>query len=129
MQSKWFLTMATISVMLWCSFADLSSEINQAFKSGTYKAIARYFGNSIELSIPDAEGLYSKPQAEILLKDFFAKYTPKSFTSKHGGSSDDGSKFAIGTLETSGGNFRTYYYLKSINGTYFIKELRIEREK
>jgi len=40
-----------------------------------------------------------------------------------------GSKYSIGTLETSSGSYRTYYYLKNNSGTFLIKELRIEKDK
>jgi hypothetical protein len=48
---------------------------------------------------------------------------------KHDGVSQDGSKYSIGTLETVSGSFRTYYYLKNNNGSYLIKELRIDKDK
>jgi hypothetical protein len=48
---------------------------------------------------------------------------------KHDGVSQDGSKYSIGALETSSGSYRTYYYLKNNNGSFLIKELRIEKDR
>jgi hypothetical protein len=109
--------------------ADIYTDINSSMKSGNYKTIASYFNTSVELNIPGADGLYSKAQAELLMKEFFTKNTPKNFTVKHDGVSQDGSKYSIGTLETSSGSYRTYYYLKNNSGTFLIKELRIEKDK
>ena len=64
----------------------------------------------------------------LSLKDFFSKNQPKNFTSKHGGESKEGAKFTIGTLETSSGSFRTYFFIKKEGANLIIKELRIEKE-
>ncbi len=109
--------------------ADIYTDINSSMKSGNYKTIASYFNTSVELNIPGADGLYSKAQAELLMKEFFTKNTPKNFAVKHDGVSQDGSKYSIGTLETISGSYRTYYYLKNNSGTFLIKELRIEKDK
>jgi hypothetical protein len=110
-------------------FADIYTDINASLKSGNFKAIASYFNSSVELNIPGADGLYSKAQAELLMKDFFAKNTPKNFVVKHDGVSQDGSKYSIGSLETTAGSYRTYYYLKNSNGVFLIKEFRIEKDR
>ena len=110
------------------SAIDGEQEITSAIGSGNWKKIASYFDTSIELNLPDNEGLYSKAQAELILKDFFTKNTAKSYTAKHGGESKDGAHFTIGTLSTSNGNFRTYFFLKKEGDKKLIKEFRIEKE-
>lgn len=109
--------------------ADINSDLNTSMKSGNFKTIASYFNASVELNIPGADGLYSKAQAELLLKDFFTKNTPRNYNVKHDGVSQDGSKYSIGALETSNGVYRTYYYLKNNNGSFLIKEFRIEKDR
>ncbi len=108
--------------------ADTAQDINAALRSGNFKVISSLFNASVELNLPGNEGLYSKAQAELILKDFFQKNIPKNFTAKHGGESKDGAKFNIGNLETSTGNFRTYFFLKKEGDVLMIKELRIEKE-
>lgn len=108
--------------------ADTAQDINMALRSGNFKLISSLFFSSVELNLPGSEGLYSKAQAELILKDFFQKNAPKNFTAKHGGESKDGAKFNIGTLETSSGNYRTYFFLKKEGELLLIKELRIEKE-
>jgi hypothetical protein len=126
---KLLFTLALCISMLTLLIADIYTDINSSIKSGNYKTIANYFNSSIELNIPGADGLYSKAQAELLMKDFFTKNIPKNFSIKHDGVSQDGSKYSIGNLETTTGSYRTYYYLKNNGGSFLIKELRIEKDK
>ncbi len=123
------LSIVFIASISFFVFADIFSDINSSMKDGNFKLIASYFNTSIELNIPGADGLFSKAQAELLMKDFFTRNTPRKFVIKHNGDSQDGSKYFIGILETGSGNFRTYYYVKNNNGNYLIKELRIERDR
>ncbi|NUM50696.1 MAG: DUF4783 domain-containing protein [Flavobacteriales bacterium] len=98
-----------------------------AFKTGNAKEIAKYFGNSVDLNIPGSEGVYSKAQAEQILKDFFTKNTTKSYNSLHNGTSKD-SHYAIGSLITAKGTFRTYVLYKKEGANITIQELRLEQE-
>lgn len=73
--------------------------------------------------------MYSKAQAEMVLKDFFSKNSPKSFTIIHRGVSKEGARYAIGTLTTTQGqNIRTYFFFKESGGMAYIQELRFEKE-
>ena len=121
----------TLSIFLFVinvAFAQ-QNEINIALKSADYKYLSSYFNSSIELNVLENEGLYSKVQAEIILKDFFQKNNPTNFSSKYNGFSKDGSQYSIGKLETSTGTYRTYFFFKKIGDAMLIKEFRIEREK
>lgn len=109
---------------------DVYSEISLAIKSGNAKEISKFFSTNVELTIIDNEDLYSKAQAEQILKDFFEKYKPKDYKLVHQGSSNEGSKYAIGNYVAENGMvFRTYFYIKLSEKTYFIQELRIEKEE
>jgi hypothetical protein len=125
---KLFVTLLFIISISAIIIADIYTDINASMKTGNYKTISSYFNSSVELNIPGADGLYSKAQAELLMKDFFSKNMPKNFIVKHDGVSQDGSKYSIGSLETGAGSYRTYYYLKNNNGSFLIKEFRIEKD-
>jgi len=109
--------------------AAQSNDINIALKTADYKYLSNYFNSSVELNILGIEGLYSKVQAEIILKDFFQKNSPTNFTSKYTGFSKDGSKYSIGNLETTSGTYKTYFFFKKIGEVMLIKEFRIEKDK
>jgi hypothetical protein len=105
-----------------------SEAIAQAFKTGNAKELSRFFSPNVELKILAKEDVYSKTQAEIILKDFFAKNPPRNYTSVHNGTSKAGAQYTIGQLTTSNGTFRTYYFLKKSGNTFLIQELRLEQE-
>ena len=106
---------------------DIYEEIANSIRSGDSRQLASYFGNTIDLTVLDKENVYSKAQAELILKDFFGKNSPKSFTILHKGSSPEGSQYAIGNLITANGKtIRTSFYFKSVNGKTIIQELRLE---
>lgn len=110
--------------------ADPVSEIHQAIRTSNHRAVARYFGSSVELKLPGNEGLFSKAQSELLLRDFFIKNPPRVFTIRQEGTANDGSRYSIGRLETKDGVFfRTYLYLKKSNENFLLREFRIEKEK
>ena len=109
--------------------ADIYDEIANSIRTGDAKQLATFFGNSIDLTIMEKENVYSKAQAEFILKDFFGKNPPKSFTILHKGSSPEGTQYAIGNLITSSGKtFRISFYIKNNNGKFVLQELRIETE-
>ena len=104
---------------------DLFEDIAGAIRSGDVPAISKFFGSNVDLTIVNQEEMYSKAQAEQLLKDFFSKNIPVSFTIIHTGISKEGSKYAIGTLTTSQGTvYRTYFYIKQNGGASYIQELK-----
>ncbi len=108
---------------------DIYDDIANSIRSGDARQLAVFFGNTIDLQIIDQENVYSKAQAELILKDFFIKNQPKSFTILHKGSSPEGTQYVIGNLTTTKGkSFRTSFHLKTINGRSVLQELRIENK-
>ena len=123
-----FLTVMVVSV----SFAariDIYENIGNAIKMGSAEEISRYFNTNVDLTIGNQEEVYSRVQAEQILKDFFVKNTPRSFTLIHQGLSKEGAKYAIGNLTTQqGNNYRIYFFIKQTGRNEFIQELRFEKE-
>lgn len=111
------------------SLSDIFENISQLIRSSDSRQISNYFGNNVDLTIINAEEVYSKAQAEQILKDFFTKNPPKSFSIIHRGVSKEGSKYAIGNYITINGNsYRTYVYVKTVGGAEQIQEMRFEKE-
>lgn len=108
---------------------DIYDEIANAIRSGDSKQIAIFFSSSIDLTIMNQEDVYSKAQAELIVKDFLIKNTPKTFTILHKGSSKEGTLYAIGNLVAlNGKTFRTSFFVKMVAGKYSIQELRFESQ-
>lgn len=109
--------------------ADVVESLTTAMKTGNSTVIASHFGSTVELTVIEEEDVYSKTQAEVILKNFFKGHTPKEFTILHQGASKEDSKYFIGNLITSAGNYRCYFLLKNQSGKYIIQQLRIEVDK
>lgn len=105
----------------------LPQEIIHSFETGNLKSLSPYLNNTIELTIDGNEDVYSKAQAEIILRDFFKKNPPNRFIILHEGGKEN-SKYAIGRLITANQNFRITLLLKQDNDNYYIHQLRIEKD-
>ena len=104
-------------------------EIYSAIKAGNSKVLAKYFNTNVELVILDKEGVYSKIQAEIILRDFFVKNIPSALVKRHEGKSGkEASKYVICTLTTSKGQYRVYFVMKNNNREFTIHQFRIEND-
>jgi hypothetical protein len=118
--------MAVISLSL-VSFAPIYSidDVVAAMRSGNASQLSKYFDNRVDLSLPGKSDNYSKSQAEMILKDFFANNTVKNFIVKHKGE-QNGSEFCIGLLQTKNGNFRTKFFMKQKGDLQVVQELGFE---
>ncbi len=120
-----------ISILLLGSLhafpVDIPGEIVSAFGSGNATQLAKYFNQTIELTMFDKEGIYSKIQAEIILRNFFADNPPKQFQILHQGGKEC-SKYAIGSLISGTTKYRITFLLKTMESKVYIHQLRIEYE-
>lgn len=99
-----------------------------SIKSGDASSLSRYLDNTVEINISGKSSSYSKSQAEIILKDFFSKNQVKSFELIHQGEGGGGSRFGIGNMGTSGGAYRTSFFLQKKGGSMVLNELRFENK-
>ena len=118
-----------LSFTLNISLNDPINDVAESVKTGNAKEVSKFFAGNIDLKIPDKEDVFSKSQAELILKDFFSKNQIKSFTIVHKGTSKNGDLFAIGTYETiTGKKFRTYFLFKKEETKFLIHQLRFESQ-
>ena len=102
-------------------------EVVSALKVGNANQVARYFDNTVDITLPEKSNSYSKSQAEMILKDFLANNRVKSFTVKHRGD-NAGSQYCIGTLITTNGSYRTTVFMKQKADRQFLQDIRFEHE-
>jgi len=117
-----------VSIISFSFSTDLIDGIATAIRSGNPKNISKYFIENIDLKVIAQEDVYSKQQAEMILKDFFTKHPVKSFTVAHKSEPKGGSQYVIGTLETENGKFRIYFLIKTTGSNSLIQQFRIETE-
>lgn len=117
-----------IPVAVFSNF-DIVDSIANAIRSGNSKEVAKFFDSSVEITILDKESVYSKVQAEMVLRDFFSKNPVQSFEVVHRGNSGEGSFYGIGPLKSSNQSFRVYFYVKQKGSASAIQEMRFEKQK
>lgn len=119
-QSCLFLMLAA----LFFSFTQ-KEEIISGLKTGNADKIGVYFDQSVELNFPGKGGAFSKTQAVLVLKDFFALNRAKGFEVKHSGN-NTASNFVIGTLLTSNGSYRTTVFMRQKGDRLLIQGIEFE---
>lgn len=102
-------------------------EVLGALKSGNASQLSKYFDSRVDVSLPNKSDNFSKNQAEMILKDFFASNSVRTFQVKHKGEMN-GSQFCIGSLQTRNGNFRTKLYMKQKGDQQVVQEIAFQTE-
>ena len=103
-------------------------EIGTALKTGSSKELIKYCNNTVEIKIDGESSNYSQAQAEVVLKNFFAKNPAKNFSYIHQGSSPEGLKYNIGRYSHNQGTYRVVMFIKKIGDNYLIDTLNFSRE-
>ena len=103
---------------------SFESKMVTAFKTGNADKIAGHFSENVDLSIDGKEDLYSKSQAEQILKTFFSAHKPNGFKIIHKGKSGQ-SEYFIGELSAEK-IYRVTINSKSNGGSKKITSLTIE---
>ncbi|MDE3213671.1 MAG: DUF4783 domain-containing protein [Bacteroidota bacterium] len=117
---------ALLFTLLSSFWVNPEEEIIKALKSGEAAGVAQYFDNTVQISLPDKSGSYSKKQATLVLRDFFSATQIKDFQVLHQSENTE-SEYLIGNLVTQGGPYRTTIFIRKIAGKELIQELRFEK--
>lgn len=100
-----------------------------AMKAGDAKELAALFIANIDLTVKETSDVYTKAQAEQILRKFFNENPPVDLVIEHSGVSKSGDKYFIGILRARNGYFRTTFFLKKSEAGFQVKQLRIESSK
>jgi Domain of unknown function (DUF4783) len=120
----------TICSRITFAQSDILEDISVAFNNSDQRLLSKYFNNKVEITLLDQSNVFSKSQAEMVMKDFFSKYTSTEFKILYKNNpSNDAARFAIGQLDTQNGRFRIYFIFKTIDNTVYLQEMRFEQEK
>jgi len=106
----------------------LVENISTAIKTGNSKELAKYFGSTVELILPGNEGAFSKAQAEMIMKDFFGKSAPVSFTVSQTRNSAGGTQFIIGKYKNKDEILNVYILLKPVASQLVIQQMHFEAD-
>ena len=129
-RNKIFIAVAGLTggLLALAAVNDLFDSLVPFIKNGNAKEIAKSFNATIDFATPEHADLYSKAQAELLLRDFFKKYPAKNYSIQHRGASTQGARYVVGRYEYAKGVLRVYILTKEQNGQELIQELHFENE-
>jgi hypothetical protein len=102
-------------------------ELSKAMKAGEAAKVAKYFHESLELTILDKDYVASKNQATRIMENFFMEHPPTGFSISFEGTKEK-SKYAIGNLTTSKGNFRVNIFFLNKDDKRLVYYMSIEKE-
>jgi hypothetical protein len=110
------------------SQSSVIDQVNDAFKAGSAKELAKYLHQTVDVTIEGKLGNYSKAQAEFVLRDFFKAHPPAEFTIIHQGSSKGGQPFAIGKYISGSETYRVWMKIKVVDKQQAIQEISLVKE-
>jgi len=99
----------------------------KAIEEGDAAAMAKFFHQSLEMTILDKDYETSKNQATRIMENFFKENEPTGFKISFEGTKEQ-SKYAIGTLTTSEESFRVNLFFMNKENKRLIYYLSIEKE-
>jgi len=115
------------SQLLWAQ-AEIFAPVRDAIKAGSAKEAVKSFNQSLDINLEGEIKIYSKAQAEFVLRDFFKKHPPTDFTIVHTGSSKGGLQYAIGNLKSSAETYNVLIRVKQAGSDYLVHEISFVKE-
>jgi len=99
-----------------------------SFEAGNAAELSKFFHSNIELIILEKEDVYSRSQAEQIIRKFFSDHKPETFKVIFEGGKES-SRYAICSMQTRNETYRVYILMKKQDGSPLIHQLRIEEEE
>jgi hypothetical protein len=121
-------TLLCILLSFSASAQDVFAPIKDAIKASNAKEVIKFFNTSVDMNLAGEASMYSKAQAEFVLRDFFKKYPATEFRIQHTGSSKGGLQFAIGEYVSNADVFDVLIRVKEVSGAYLIHEINFVKE-
>lgn len=117
----------SLGLMMPLSGQNVPDEMIAAMKNGDADKLARFFHESLELTILDKDYVSSKNQATRIMENFFKEHPSTGFSVSFEGTKEK-SKYAIGNLLTEDGSFRVNVFFINKDGKRLIYYMSIEKE-
>lgn len=132
MRTKLLLMVVSLFISISAVSAQQIDEVDtlaKYFRNSDSPNLSTLFSSTLELNILSEENLYSKAQAEQIIRDFFSKNKPVSVQIVHRLGSNPNYKLAVFSLATGKDNFRISISLSNDGERFLIKQIRIEYTK
>ena len=128
--NRFLVLLASLMLALGLHAQDVTRDkVVQAMRTGNATELAAQFIPNIDLTVKETSEVYSRSQAEQIIRKFFNDHPPVDLVIEHSGVSKFGDKYFIGILRTRNGYFRVTFFLKKSGELMQVKQLRIEASK
>jgi hypothetical protein len=107
---------------------DPFDPIIKAFQKADAGSLSSFFNGTVELNFPDNENTYSTVQGEMVMKDFFKKFPPDSFTEIQKGTIDPSSRFAICNYVSGNRQYQVCINLHKENDRFLIQKIKFDEK-
>lgn len=107
--------------------AQQQEAIISSFETGNIDKLSMFFDQNVDLTVLSTEGIYSRTQSKVILKNFFSTNTPATFKLEHQGGNES-SKYIIGSLVSNENSYRVYFLYKKSGDNFKIQKIRIEND-
>src|SRR5690606_19666592 len=101
--------MCFVIAVSFANINDVIDDIASCVRGGNTKELSKYFSSTVSMTLLNDEGIYSRVQAEIILRDFFSKNTPMGVKISHRLDSNPNFRYVVLNLETAKDTFRVSY--------------------
>lgn len=129
MIKKYYLFFCFILLAATAQAQSQLTDLVNAVKNNRVSDMKKYFDNTVPITINSTQSVYSKAQAEVVLKDFFHDNNPKELVVENSGAPDNTSQFVIGNFNTPNGKYSLYILLKlKGRSNYLVQEIRMDKE-
>lgn len=105
---------------------DVFNPIGKYIVKGDAECLSAWFDDNLEISVSSRESNASRAQAKRIIKTFFERHTPQSFTITHAAQKAN-MKYALGTLDAGGETFSVTIFVSEKGNSYKIQQLKIEQ--
>lgn len=126
-QVSFGLVMVFAITLCHAGVTDIIDDIASSIKGANTKELTKHFSSTVSMSLLNDEGVYSKVQAEIILRDFLNRNTPTAVKFLNRMDSNPNFKYVVLSLTTSRENYRVSYKLIQEDNVYRVTEFRIEK--
>ena len=101
-------------------------DVLDAIKKGDAMRVSKFFDNTVQINLPDKNASYSKSQAFLIIRDFFANNKIKGLNILYK-SSNLNSHYCFGSLLTVNGSFKMSLFMRQDGSNDVIQELHFEK--
>ena len=123
---KQILIMLTLVLSGTLLKAQTVDNLTSAVKIGNAAQLSQMFNSSVEIIIDGDDKLYTKPQAQMVMSEFFKKNPPVDFNVAYDSTRED-ARYLIGNLTTKNNKtFRITFLLRGKDNTTLIHQIRIK---